>query len=399
MLNTHSTGVQAPWPLLGSGTGEKQGVPQTELLWRLVNASVLKSGALPVPTWGQMCSSSADTGQAPTPAENTPRLCLDTRNISPANEGIRHESRAQAPWQNFPKDWAWLSWHFEDAAPQGAVATGQDRAREARQELRAREVIQYWSCANWCLSSSSAEGLCLASTKICFRKSLQCSDMWEGSWGFVGCVAILKIAAMASYSAHGGFSVSISTTVQPRLLQSTQAKTPVRTHPVKFSVPESCPAPRCSSGELLGELVPSSEPQLRAGAARSCQQSRTASKVPPNVLPPRLRLLSGRFVLPGHKRCPEGTVRPRWSFRCCCSSKALRESQSTAGLEGTFKPILFQCPALCRTPPTRPGCSQAPLAELLGTKHFLALKVQGIVDPTKPFQQNPFSVPASKCPR
>lgn len=28
------------------------------------------------------------------------------RNISPANEGIRHESRAQAPWQNFPKDWA-----------------------------------------------------------------------------------------------------------------------------------------------------------------------------------------------------------------------------------------------------------------------------------------------------
>lgn len=35
----------------------------------------------------------------------------------------------------------------------------------------------------------------------------------------VGWVAILKIAAMASNSAHGGFSVSISTTVQATLLQ------------------------------------------------------------------------------------------------------------------------------------------------------------------------------------
>lgn len=48
--------------------------------------------------------------------------------------------------------------------------------------------------------------------------------MWEGSWGLVGWVAILKMAAMASYSAQGGFSVSISTTVQPRLLEKQMGK-------------------------------------------------------------------------------------------------------------------------------------------------------------------------------
>lgn len=40
----------------------------------------------------------------------------------------------------------------------------------------------------------------------------------------VGWVAILKMAAMASYSAQGGFSVSISTTVQPRLLEKQMGK-------------------------------------------------------------------------------------------------------------------------------------------------------------------------------
>lgn len=48
--------------------------------------------------------------------------------------------------------------------------------------------------------------------------------MWEGSWGLVGWVAILKMAAMASYSAQGGFSVSISTTVQARLLERQTGK-------------------------------------------------------------------------------------------------------------------------------------------------------------------------------
>lgn len=55
--------------------------------------------------------------------------------------------------------------------------------------------------------------------------------MWEGSWGLVGWVAILKMAAMASYSAQGGFSVSISTTVQARLLErQTGKKKKVRTN-------------------------------------------------------------------------------------------------------------------------------------------------------------------------
>lgn len=69
-----------------------------------------------------------------------------------------------------------------------------------------------------CLSSSSALGRCLASTKMQRMKSRACSEVCEGSSGLVGWVAILKMAAMASYSAHGGFSVSISTTVHPRLL-------------------------------------------------------------------------------------------------------------------------------------------------------------------------------------
>lgn len=70
-----------------------------------------------------------------------------------------------------------------------------------------------------CLSRSSAVGLRFSSTKICLRKLRQELETPSGSWGLVGCVAILKIAAMASNSAQGGFSVSISTTVQATLLQ------------------------------------------------------------------------------------------------------------------------------------------------------------------------------------
>lgn len=65
--------------------------------------------------------------------------------------------------------------------------------------------------------------------------------MWEGSWGLVGWVAILKIAAMASYSAQGGFSVSISTTVQPRLLESRQEKKQVRIHSIMPRAPQLSP--------------------------------------------------------------------------------------------------------------------------------------------------------------
>ncbi len=42
-----------------------------------------------------------------------------------------------------------------------------------------------------------------------------------GNEGSVGCVAILNKAAIGSNSDHGGLVVSISTTVQPRLLQNT----------------------------------------------------------------------------------------------------------------------------------------------------------------------------------
>lgn len=74
-----------------------------------------------------------------------------------------------------------------------------------------------------CLSRSSAVGLRFSSTKICLRKLRQEFETPSGSWGLVGWVAILKIAAMASNSAHGGFSVNISTTVQATLLQQRQA--------------------------------------------------------------------------------------------------------------------------------------------------------------------------------
>lgn len=75
-----------------------------------------------------------------------------------------------------------------------------------------------------CLSRSSAVGLRFSSTKICLRKLRQEFETPSGSWGLVGWVAILKIAAMASNSAHGGFSVNISTTVQATLLQRCQAR-------------------------------------------------------------------------------------------------------------------------------------------------------------------------------
>lgn len=68
------------------------------------------------------------------------------------------------------------------------------------------------------LRSTSAVGRHFSSTNTCRRKSLHASVTPSGSMGFVGCVAILNMAAMASYSAHGGFWVSISTTVQATLL-------------------------------------------------------------------------------------------------------------------------------------------------------------------------------------
>ncbi|TNN88286.1 hypothetical protein EYF80_001502 [Liparis tanakae] len=77
---------------------------------------------------------------------------------------------------------------------------------------------QPWT--NGWLSSASAVGRHFSSTNTCRRKSLAASDTLSGRMGFVGWVAILKMAAMASYSAHGGFWVNISTTVQATLLRA-----------------------------------------------------------------------------------------------------------------------------------------------------------------------------------
>ena len=54
--------------------------------------------------------------------------------------------------------------------------------------------------------------------------SLASSHRSCGSEGSVGCVAILNRAAIGSNSAHGGFVVSISTTVHPRLLYKRRSK-------------------------------------------------------------------------------------------------------------------------------------------------------------------------------
>ena len=57
--------------------------------------------------------------------------------------------------------------------------------------------------------------------RVDWMKSLASSDRSCGNEGSVGCVAILNKAAIGSNSDHGGLVVSISTTVQPRLLQMT----------------------------------------------------------------------------------------------------------------------------------------------------------------------------------
>ena len=55
--------------------------------------------------------------------------------------------------------------------------------------------------------------------RVDLMNSLASSDRSCGNEGSVGCVAILNKAAIGSNSDHGGLVVSISTTVQPRLLQ------------------------------------------------------------------------------------------------------------------------------------------------------------------------------------
>ena len=74
-------------------------------------------------------------------------------------------------------------------------------------------------------NSSTVPGLSLGSRRNdSARKSRPSCERFCGSDGIVGCVAILKMAAMASNSDHGGLVVSISTTVQPILLEERNIK-------------------------------------------------------------------------------------------------------------------------------------------------------------------------------
>ena len=54
---------------------------------------------------------------------------------------------------------------------------------------------------------------------VAWTKSLASWERSPGNWGCVGWVAILKSAAIGSNSDHGGFVISISTTVHPVLLR------------------------------------------------------------------------------------------------------------------------------------------------------------------------------------
>ena len=99
----------------------------------------------------------------------------------------------------------------------GAGARGRPRRQGKGDGVRRPQKLPW---TNGWLRRPSAVGRHFSSTNTCRRKSLHASDTPSGSMGFVGWVAILKMAAMASYSAHGGFWVSISTTVQATLLRT-----------------------------------------------------------------------------------------------------------------------------------------------------------------------------------
>lgn len=104
----------------------------------------------------------------------------------------------------------------------GPERRGDAGAAEASQAGEGVRGLQKLPWTKGWLSRTSAVGRHFSSTNTCRRKSLHASDTPSGSMGFVGWVAILKMAAIASYSAHGGFWVNISTTVQATLLRMIQ---------------------------------------------------------------------------------------------------------------------------------------------------------------------------------
>lgn len=151
------------------------------------------------------CTGIGFRGIALAAAEKLSSLWISTRLVSKTSDLWPHDPDIQATF-------GFLSW-----MPQKRLRLQSYSLVRVQKPGRSQHRI--WE--KGCLSSSSALGLCLASTKMQRMKSRAWSEVCSGSSGLVGWVAILNIAAMASYSAHGGFSVNISTTVQPRLLRKT----------------------------------------------------------------------------------------------------------------------------------------------------------------------------------
>lgn len=180
----------------------------------------------------------------------------------------------------------------------------------------------------------------------------------------VGWVAILKMAAMASYSAQGGFSVSISTTVQPRLLEKQTGKREKRdlTHTVMHSVQREPPCGqrqgKLCSANSCGTALCSTNPTCAPILSQSCQR----------LLPPGQRRSeeTGRLVssgvslhqLLGSAICPV----------ILCSHSAPCHHLHQQGTRGAQQgmslkvPRELRCCCYCYT-------SKA-LAELQGRKHF-----------------------------
>lgn len=123
----------------------------------------------------------------------------------------------------------WVSWNTGAGFPRSkaewwSLVGRSGLAQGASPGISVSGANQKLPWTNGWLSSTSAVGRHFSSTKTCRRKSRHASDTPSGRLGFVGWVAILKMAAIASYSAHGGFWVSISTTVQATLLRGNRHK-------------------------------------------------------------------------------------------------------------------------------------------------------------------------------
>ena len=172
-----------------------------------------------LPSWGGWhCYTSEDSGgltQSTWPLYDKSGLSLLASGPDKANTGDW--------WQGRKLEWCWAlgAWWLEDSrGGEGPGEEGNCRGGGWGGGGRGVSRLQKLPWTNGWLSRTSAVGRHFSSTNTCRRKSLPASDTPSGSTGFVGWVAILKMAAIASNSAHGGFWVNISTTVQATLLQT-----------------------------------------------------------------------------------------------------------------------------------------------------------------------------------